>query len=146
MLVNVGFDMPEGAQISDLNANTLAVSSLSAYSSNDESVGTFVYTKNSIADFLTKGSYSFDYAAFIYTDRNVDIKAEGEEYDSFSNTTFRIDVDLNLKKGWNMVRMSSNYESDDENDYLDVKITNISDVSGYKWVYIPDDFDFPFPF
>lgn len=142
LLINVGYDMPDGAQISDLNANTLAVSSLSAYSSTSKSyVGSFIYAKN--YSFM-KESLSFDYVALIYTDRNVSIKADGEVYDEYFHVTFKIEVDLNLKKGWNMVRMLLNGESGGESDYMKVNITDISNVSGYKWVYIPDDFDIPF--
>lgn len=136
-LITIDDDMPEEVVISDSNAKLIVANMLMAYSSNNESpIGAFVYTKSSIGDlFPMKDIHSVDYVVYIYVDRNVNLKGNWEE-DEIHNV-----IDLKLKKGWNMVLMSTEVNGD--NDYMGISVINISNVSGYKWIYIPGDYEFP---
>ncbi len=138
-LITIADDMPDEVVISDLNAKFIVANRLMAYSStnNESPIGVFEYTKNSIEDFISvKDTYSFDCIVYIYVDRDVNFKGIWEEDDI---TTL---IDLKLKKGWNMVRMLISAEVNGDENYMKIGITNISNVIGYKWIYIPSDYEF----
>ncbi len=128
-------EIPDKVTISDKNVKTTTIPGLIVKQQGDD-YGQLIYSNT---DFMTAsieaqqtGVMKINAIVYVYADRSADISGTYTEDDDDEVTNYT--VNLQLKKGWNIIQLHTEIKDDAENK---TEMTTISSVtSDYKWVFI----------
>lgn len=142
-LSTISEDMPDGITVSDKTAKITLIQLLYGIK-NGNLVGLFLFTKYSQSDFMKEDADLDDggVAMYIYANKNVKITGIDTEIDTYDSQTYTYTTtyNLTLKAGWNRVVINVLENSE---FYTKSEIVNLSNSSGYKWIFVPTNTQIP---
>lgn len=125
--------LPEDATISDRNVKMTSIYDFYAFNGDDEEIGYFTYA-SAVNDNEGHG------VEWVYVNGDVNIQYSGTEEDEEYNEVYNYSLNVNLKKGWNIIYISyAKSTSGGKDIYTDIVASKKPVGVNFTWYYFGYD-------